>query len=105
MALTHRLILAPSESTKKMLTRRMTFGRAAEDAERLKSASWGAVLLISGSVPEIFYAADTGAKTSPVMTLEVVGNCPQNIVSMAFIGGVSDVKQVLAALQNEGVIA
>lgn len=105
MALTHRLILAPSELTKKMLIRRMTFGRAGEDAEKLKSASWGAVLLISGTLPEIFYAADVGVKTSPVVTSEVVGNCPQNIVSMAFIGGVSDVKQVLTALQNEGVIA
>ena len=105
MALAYRLILAPSESTKRMLTRRMTFGRAAEDAEKLQRQSWGAVLLVQGAVPEIFYAADVGAKISPVLTAEVVGNCPQNIISMAFVGNVADVKQVLAALKNEGVIA
>ena len=105
MALTHKLILAPTESTKRMLMRRMTFGRAAEDAEKLQSHSWGAVLLVQGPVPEIFYAADVGAKTSPVTTAEVVGNCPQNIISMAFVGNVADVKQVLTALKNEGVIA
>jgi len=104
MALTHRLILAPSESVKKMLIRRMTFGRAMEEADSFKSASWGAVLLVQGTVPEIFYAADVGSKTSPVLTAELVGNCPQNIVSMAFIGGVADVKQVLSALTHGGVI-
>ncbi len=105
MALTHRLILAPSESTKRMLMRRMTFGRAAEEVERLQSQGWGAVLLVQGTVPEIFYAADVGAKTSPVLTAEVVGNCPQNIISMAFVGNVADVKQVWAALRSEGVVA
>lgn len=104
MALTYRLILAPSESTRRMLTRRMTFGRASEEAEGLRRQSWGAVLLLQGPVPEIFYAADVASKTSPVWTAEVVGNCPQNIISMALVGGVADVKQALAALKSEGVV-
>ena len=104
MALTHKLILAPSESTRKMLIRRMTFGRPAEEAQVVRSHSWGAVLLVQGSVPEIFYAADVGSKVSQVLAMEVVGNCPQNIISMAFVGNVADVKQVLAAFRSEGVV-
>jgi hypothetical protein len=40
-----------------------------------------------------------------VLAVEVAGNCPQNIVTMAFIGNMADVKQVLSALKSEGVIA
>lgn len=105
MAMTHRLILAPTESTRRMLTRRMAWGRSAEDAKSLESWSWGAVLLIQGTLPEIFYAADVGAKTSPVKTAELLGNCPQNVISMAFVGAVADVRQVMEALKHEGVIA
>jgi hypothetical protein len=104
VALGHKLILAPSESVRKMLTRRMSFGRASSEEEKLKSLSWGAVLMVQGTIPEIFYAADIGAKISPVYVAEVVGNCPQNVVSMAFIGNVADVRQVLDALKNEGVV-
>jgi hypothetical protein len=53
----------------------------------------------------MYYAADIGAKASPVAVLEVAGNCPQHIVTMAFIGAVADVSQVSAALRNEGMIA
>ena len=67
--------------------------------------SWGAVLMLQGSVPDLFYAADIGAKISPVVVAEVVGNCPQNIVTMAFVGNVADVRQVLDALKNEGVVS
>jgi hypothetical protein len=105
MALIHKLILAPSESVKRMLTRRITFGRAASEEEALKRAGWGAVLLIQGTIPDVFYAADVGAKVSPVFVAEVVGNCPQNMISMAFVGAVADVKQVFAALKNEGVVS
>jgi hypothetical protein len=104
VALGHKLILAPSESVRKMLTRRMSFGRVSSEEEKLKSLSWGAVLIAQGTIPEIFYAADIGAKISPVYVAEVVGNCPQNVVSMAFIGSVADVRQVLDALKNEGVV-
>jgi hypothetical protein len=105
MALNYKLILAPSESVKRMLTRRMTFGKASSEADSLKVMSWGAVLMVQGSVPDLFYAADIGAKISPVFVAEVVGNCPQNIVTMAFVGNVADVRQVLDALKNEGVVS
>ncbi|MDR1977487.1 MAG: microcompartment protein [Synergistaceae bacterium] len=104
MALTYRFINAPSASTKKLLTQRMFLGRTAGGEEELKSAGWGAVLLVQGAVPEMYYAVDIGTKTSPVFASEIIGNCPQHIVTMAFIGNVADVTQVLSALKNEGVL-
>jgi hypothetical protein len=105
MPLGYRFINAPSEFTKRMLLRRMSFGRAADDAETLNAIAWGAVLLVQGTIPELFYAVDVGTKASAVYVGEVLGNCPQNIVSMAFVGSVADVRQVLAALKSEGVVA
>jgi chemotaxis response regulator CheB len=83
----------------------MLVGRAAGEEEALKSANWGAVLLVQGPLADLYYAADVGAKISPVTVAEVAGNCPQHIVTMAFIGAVADVTQVMAALRNEGAIA
>jgi hypothetical protein len=76
-----------------------------EDEEALKAAGWGAVLLVHGLMPELYAALDVGTKTSPVLAMEVVGNCPQHVVTMAFIGNVADVKQVLSALKSEGLVA
>ncbi|MDR1650642.1 MAG: microcompartment protein [Synergistaceae bacterium] len=104
MALSYKFINAPSVSTRRLLMRRMLIGRPAEEADELKSAAWGAVLLIQGMLTEMYHAVDVGTKTSPVIASEVVGNCPQNVVTMAFVGNVADVKQVLSALQSEGVV-
>ena len=103
MALSYKLITSPSESTRRLLIRRMLAGRL-EEEETIKSASWGAVLLVQGTVPDMFGAVDVGTKTSPVLAMEIIGNCPQHIVTMAFIGNVADVKQVLSTLKSEGVI-
>ena len=106
MALSYKLINSPSTATRKMLTRRMLVGRVlAEDEEIVNSASWGAVLLVQGMMTEMYGAVDVGTKTSPVLAMEVFGNCPQHVVTMAFIGNVADVKQVLSALKSEGLVA
>lgn len=102
MPLIHRLIQAPSEGTKRMLVRRM---HVKEDAA--KELNWGSVLLIQGSVVEIFEAVDVGTKAANVAAIEVMGNCPQHINAVGFIGSAADVKQVLRALEcmNRGVVA
>jgi uncharacterized membrane protein len=105
MALFYKFINAPSSSTKKILIRRTLTGKASDEKETLESANWGAVLLLQGPIPEMFGAVDTGTKASPVLAVEVTGNCPQNIVTMAFIGNVADVRQVLSALKSEDVIS
>ena len=105
MALSYKFINSPSTTTRKILTRRMLVGMvSAEDEERVRTANWGAVLLVQGLMTEMYGAVDIGTKTSPVIAMEVVGSCPQHVVTMAFIGNVADVKQVLSALKSEGVI-
>ena len=105
MALSYKLINSPSTATRKILTRRILIGITCEDAENVKTASWGAVLLVQGLMTEMYAAVDVGTKTSPVLAMEVIGNCPQHVVTMAFIGNVADVKQVLSALKSEGLVA
>ena len=105
MALSYRFINSPSTTTRKILTRRMMHAITSEDEERLRVASWGAVLLVQGLMTEMYGAVDVGTKTSPVIAAEVIGNCPQHVVSMAFIGNVADVKQVLSALKSEGLVS
>ena len=105
MALSYRFINSPSMTTRKILTRRMLIGMASEDEGNVRTASWGAVLLIQGLMTEIYGAVDVGTKTSPVLAMEVLGNCPQHVVTVAFIGNVADVNQVLSALKSEGLIA
>jgi len=82
----------------------MLVRKDSEEEENLKTANWGAVLLIQGTIPEMFGAVDVGTKTSPVLAMEIIGNCPQHIVTMAFIGNVADIKQVLSVLKSEAVI-
>lgn len=104
MALTGRIIVSPSKNTREVLQRRMGFARTAQDADALATLDWGAVLIVQGNIPELFCALDVATKTTPVVATEIVGNCPQNIVSMAFVGRTADVQQALAALKAEGLI-
>ena len=100
MALIHRLIQAPSETTRAMLARRMGLRK-----DEAVPGPWGAVLLVQGQVADLFAAVDVGAKAAPVSVREVWGNCPQHLNTVAFWGTAADVRQVLSALKNEGELA
>ena len=95
----YELIRAPSRGTQDMIRRR------ARGAEALGSLNWGAVLLVQGMVIEVLAAADIGAKAADVAVTELLGNCPQHINSVAFIGTPSQIDQVLNALRNGGKIS
>ena len=49
-------------------------------------------------------AADIGVKAADVVVSELVGNCPQHVNSLAFIGSPSQVSQALNALRDAGKI-
>lgn len=95
MPLITRLIISPSEGTRKMLERRMRL--SSDDSQKL---NWGAVLLIQASVVEMFEAVDVATKASNVTALEVLGSCPQHINTVGLIGGVADAKQALEAVKR-----
>ena len=97
MAMKYELIQAPSRSARAIIQRRMAHGGA-------EGANWGAVLLVQGMVIELMAAADIGSKAADVAVAELLGNCPQHVTSLAFIGTPSQVSQVLNALKNAGKI-
>lgn len=98
MAMTCHLVVRPTEACRRIIERRL----ATKRDEALEGALWGAVLLVQGPVAEILAAVDVATKAAPVVAGEVVGNCPQQINTVAFIGAVSDVKLALAALKEWG---
>lgn len=98
MAMKYELIQAPSRAAREMILR-----RAPHDLDSA-AIQWGAVLLVQGMVIELLAAADIASKSASVTVAELVGNCPQHINSVAFIGPSSQVSQVLNALRNGGKI-
>lgn len=102
MAMKYELIQGPNRAAREMILRRMPRDRA--NSPELANANWGAVLLVQGMVIEIMAAADIGGDAADVFISELVGNCPQHINSIAFIGTPSRVDQVLNALKNAGKI-
>jgi microcompartment protein CcmL/EutN len=98
MSLSFQLIVKPSPSCRAMILRRMMHG-GREEAEK---SGWGAALLVQGQVAEVIAAVDVGTKASSVFAAELVGNCPQHINTVAFLGSVADVKQALGALKDWG---
>lgn len=102
MAMKYELIQGPNRVTRAMIQRRMP--RDAVNSPEMESITWGAALLVQGMVVEIMAAADIGAEAANVFISELLGNCPQHITSVAFIGTPSQVNQVLLALKNAGKI-
>ncbi len=100
MAMKYELIQAPSKSAKAMIQRRMPHNSGVD----MEHANWGAALLVQGMVVEIMAAADIGVKAADVAVCELLGNCPQHITSLAFIGTPSQINQVLNALKNAGKV-
>lgn len=92
------LINAPAQNTREMITRRVRHGA------NLDGVQWGAVLLVQGSVSEIMAVADIGVKNASVTAVELVGNCPQHINTVAFIGSSAQIEQVVRALKTGGRI-
>ncbi len=92
------LINAPAQNTREMIMRRVRHGVSMDGVQ------WGAVLLVQGSVSEVMAAADIGVKNASVMAVELVGNCPQHVNTVAFIGSAAQVEQVVSALKTGGRI-
>ncbi|MDD4364447.1 MAG: BMC domain-containing protein [Synergistales bacterium] len=98
MAMNCHLIVKPTAACRRIIERRM----ASRWDETMEKASWGAVLLVQGPVAEILAAVDVATKAASVSAGEIVGNCPQQINTVAFVGAVADVKLALAALREWG---
>lgn len=96
--LSYELILNPSDVTKKIMIRRTPPG----EKDSLKKSNWGAVLLIQGQVAELIGALDDAVKRAPLSAVEILGNCPQHIQTIALVGRVADCKAALDGLKKGG---
>ncbi|MDT8899670.1 hypothetical protein [Anaeroselena agilis] len=77
-----RTIRAPRPGTMAMLTRRM----ASEAREQLADRRFDAVGLVQTNLPCLFYYADIAQKAGNVIAVEITGNCPQQVSTIALFG-------------------
>lgn len=90
-----RLIRAPRPGTVEMLLRRVVpSARKAIEGQR-----FDAVGLVQTDLASLFYFADMGQKAGNVTAVEITGNCPQHISTIAFFGDTAAVTAALAAVQ------
>jgi hypothetical protein len=70
------------------------------DRKRLNGIKWGAVGLVQTKLIELYRAADVAEKASNVITVLVLGNCPQHIQMLAILGKQAEVKTALDKIQE-----
>lgn len=89
-----RIIRAPRPDTLKLLMRRM----APEARKQLEGLQFDAVGLVQTDLPSLFFYADTGQKAGNVIAVEILGNCPQHISTIGFLGSNEAVNASIAAV-------
>ncbi|MDR3565922.1 MAG: hypothetical protein P4N59_31420 [Negativicutes bacterium] len=89
-----RIIRAPRPDTIALLVRRM----AHEARKKAEDQNIDAIGLIQTDLPNLFYYADIGQKAGNVVAVEILGNCPQHISTIAFLGSNEAVNATMAAI-------
>ena len=85
------LIKAPSKSFMEML---LNNTRPA-DRKRLEGIHWGAVGLVQAKLIDLYRAADSAEKASNVVSILVLGSCPQHVQMLAIVGKQAAVRAAL----------
>lgn len=75
-------IRAPRPGTIAMLLRRVP----KEARELVENRRFDAIGLVQTNLPGLFYYADIGQKAGNVIAVEITGNCPQHVSTIAFFG-------------------
>ena len=90
-----RIISAPRPGTIAMLLRRTH----AEARKQVEGQQFDAIGLVQADLPSLFFYTDVGQKTGNVIAVEIMGNCPQHINTVAFFGSNEAVKAAIAAVK------
>lgn len=96
--LKYKFISSPDESTMDLLRNRV---RAA-DRKKIEKNVFGAIGFVQTNVSSLFFYADIAVKAADVIVLDIVGNCPQTMSTIAFLGTMESVKSALTAIKQEG---
>lgn len=89
-----RIIHAPRPSTVALLLRRT----AKESKKLVEDTHFAAIGLLQTDLPSLFYYTDIGQKAGNVIAIEIVGNCPQHVNTMAFFGSNEAVNATMSAI-------
>ena len=92
-----RIIYNPGKLVMNMFYRKMNQEARKEVAER----KYDAVGLFQTTVAGVLYYADRVAKTSNVYPVEINGNCPQHIITLAFFGETAAVETAMKMVIQE----
>lgn len=92
--LTTRVIRAPRAATVALMLRRTT----QESRKQVENQHFDAVGLIQTDLPSLFYYMDIGQKAGNVIPVEILGNCPQHVNTIAFFGSNEAVNACIAAI-------
>lgn len=92
-----RIIYNPGKLVMNMFYRKMNQEARKELAER----KYDAVGLFQTTVAGVLYYADRVAKTSNVYPVEINGNCPQHIITLAFFGETAAVETAMKMVIQE----
>ncbi|MBP2655553.1 MAG: hypothetical protein H6Q73_3122 [Firmicutes bacterium] len=90
----NRIIRAPRPNTIALLLRRMS----PEARKQVEDTRFDAIGLIQTNLPSLFYYTDIGLKAGNVIAVEIVGNCPQHVNTMAFFGSNEAVNATIEAI-------
>ena len=91
-----RLITSPDSGTLEIIYARMRGDRR----KGIEHLPVGAVALVQDSISELIYDADVALKASDVRVVELVGNCPQSVTTIAILGEIAAVKTALEAVKE-----
>jgi len=91
-----RIICAPGADVIEMLYRRIP----QQAKSKLDAHQFDAVGLIQTNLPNLYYYADIGQKAGNVFSVEISGNCPQHISTLAFFGNIAAVKAAMQAVEK-----
>ena len=92
-----RIIYNPGKACLEMFYRKMT--KATK--EELSSHYFNAIGLVQTTVAGVLYYADLASKSSKVFPVEIAGNCPQHITTLALFGDTSTVETAMRAIAND----
>ena len=88
------IIRAPTESFLEMLVDNVR----PTERKRLEDKHWWAIGLVQAKLIDLYWAADVAEKASNVVTVLVMGNCPQHIQMLAIAGHEAGVQAAMAKI-------
>jgi hypothetical protein len=90
-----RIIKNPSQGTIEILKRRADFSKFDINIDKVS-----AVGLVQGKMIDMVVASDIAEKATQVTTLDIKGQCPQNMILLAIFGDTASVSTAIEDIKK-----